>query len=91
MNIPRPYKIRQYFLPSEVAIHNTADDCWVVIFHNVYDLSMVVKENINSDVVDPIVLNAGKDISHWFDKDTLEPIKYVNPETNKTEEASFTG
>ena len=31
-NLPSPYKLRRYYLPSEVALHNTADSCWVSIF-----------------------------------------------------------
>jgi len=64
-----------------VAEHNTSEDCWVTIFHQVFDLSKLVAENFDSSLVDPIVLAAGTDISHWFDRETREPKKFVNPET----------
>lgn len=30
---PRPYKLRNYYTPKEVAAHNTHDDCWVSLFN----------------------------------------------------------
>ena len=32
-HIPRPYKIKRFYIPSEVALHNTKDDCWVSFFN----------------------------------------------------------
>jgi hypothetical protein len=31
-NLPAPYKLRRYYLPSEVALHNSPDSCWVSMF-----------------------------------------------------------
>ena len=33
MHLPPQYKLRRFYLPSEVAVHNTNDDCWVSIFN----------------------------------------------------------
>lgn len=67
LHLPRPYKLRRYYLPSEVALHCTKDDCWVSFFGQVFDLTRLLQENYTSELCDPIVLQAGKDISHWFD------------------------
>jgi hypothetical protein len=80
-NLPAPYKLRRYYLPSEVAIHNTADSCWVSMFQRVFDLTKLIHENHASDLVDPLVLNAGTDITHWFNPDTREPKTFIDPET----------
>ena len=41
-NLPAPYKLRRYYLPSEVACHNTADTCWVSMLQRVFDLTKLV-------------------------------------------------
>lgn len=33
MNMPPQYKFRRYYLPSEVAVHNTPDNCWISMFN----------------------------------------------------------
>ena len=67
---PRPYKLRNYYTPKEVSEHNTHDDCWVSLFNQVYDLTKLVHDNYKKPECDPIVLAAGTDITHWFDKAT---------------------
>ena len=71
-HLPRPYKLRRYYLPSEIALHCTKDDCWVSFFGNVFDLTRLLQENYTSELCDPIVLSAGKDVTHWFDPSTRE-------------------
>ena len=41
-NLPAPYKLRRYYLPSEVAVHNTPDSCWVTMFQRVFDLTKLI-------------------------------------------------
>ena len=65
-HIPRPYKLRRFYTPKEVAIHSSADDCWVSFFGQVYDLTQLINKNYQKPECDPIVLAAGTDISHWF-------------------------
>ncbi|CDW91187.1 cytochrome b5-like heme steroid binding domain containing protein [Stylonychia lemnae] len=79
LHLPKPYKLRRYYLPSEVAHHNTKDDCWVSFFNQVFDLTQLLQENFTSELCDPIVLNAGTDITHWFDPLTKEPKTYIDP------------
>jgi hypothetical protein len=51
------------------------------MFQRVFDLTKLIQENHDSDLADPIVLNAGTDITHWFNPDTREPKTFVDPET----------
>jgi cytochrome b involved in lipid metabolism len=76
-HLPRPYKLRRYYLPSELAIHNTKDDCWVSFFGQVFDLTRLLQDNFTSELCDPIVLAAGTDISHWFDQQTRD-VSFLN-------------
>ena len=32
-SIGAQYKLRRFYLPSEVEKHNTTDDCWVSLFN----------------------------------------------------------
>ncbi|XP_011300510.1 cytochrome b5 domain-containing protein 1 isoform X1 [Fopius arisanus] len=56
-----------YYLPTEVAVHNTPEDCWLSYLHTVYDLSDLCKNWRDTREISPIIAHAGKDISHWFD------------------------
>jgi cytochrome b involved in lipid metabolism len=70
-DLPAPIKRRRYYTPTEVKAHNTSNDCWVVIFDEVYDITELVQKNYSKEV-EPITKAAGTDISHWFDKQTKE-------------------
>ena len=41
-NLPKPYKIRNYYTMADVEKHNTSNDCWVVVYHKVYDLTKLI-------------------------------------------------
>ena len=41
-HLPKPFKIRNYYTPEEVSKHNTADDCWVSFFNEVYDITQLI-------------------------------------------------
>ena len=77
-NLPAPYKIRNYYIPSEVSVHNTADNCWISMFNQVYDLTKLIQENHSNELCDPIVLAAGTDITHWFNPQR-DPKTFVDP------------
>ena len=68
--VPRPYKLRRFYTPKEVSLHNTSADVWVSLFDKVYDLTLLIHKNHTKPECDPIVLAAGTDISHWFDPAT---------------------
>lgn len=71
----------KYFLPTEVAVHNTEIDCWVSYHGEVYDLSDLCKVWANKREIKPILAYAGKDISHWFDHEKNDIKYYVHPIT----------
>lgn len=68
-HLPKPYKMRRFYTPTEVAQHNTASDCWVSFFYGVYDLSklLAMQPPSQSELCVPIYKVAGCDITHWFD------------------------
>ena len=81
-HLPAPYKMRRYYTPAEVEVHNTADDCWVSFFNRVYDISELIQDNRESEECEPIIQAAGSDITHWFDPKTRDPVTYIDPHTN---------
>lgn len=70
-NLPPPIKRRRYYTPDEVKQHNSPNDCWIVIFNEVFDLTELIQQNY-SYLTDPIIKEAGKDISHWFNPITRD-------------------
>jgi cytochrome b involved in lipid metabolism len=58
---------QRYYTPEEVSNHNTANDCWVVLFGEVYNLTRVLQENIANPLTTPLIQAAGTDITYWFD------------------------
>jgi len=75
-----PSGSRRYYTPSEVSGHDRAEDCWVSIFGRVYDLTSLLKEHMTI-LAQPIINNAGKDISYWFDAETGDVKMHMNPAT----------
>jgi cytochrome b involved in lipid metabolism len=59
-----------YFTPNQVALHNSPDDCWLSWLGCVYNLSDITIKFSGDPMLNPILSNAGQDISHWFDKKT---------------------
>ena len=57
-HLPKPFKIRRYYTPKEISAHNTADDCWVSFFNEVYDLSKLIQDNFSPEC-EPIIKAAG--------------------------------
>ena len=51
-------------------MHNSAGDCWVALFGQVFDLTQLINKNFQKPECDPIVLAAGTDITHWFDQES---------------------
>ncbi|XP_074479835.1 cytochrome b5 domain-containing protein 1 isoform X1 [Sebastes fasciatus] len=72
----------RYFTPSEVAAHNTAADLWVSFLDRVFDLTPLMNQHHGDALLLPIMECAGKDISCWFDPETKDVLKYVDPLTN---------
>lgn len=70
-DLPPPIKKRRYYTPDEVKEHNTANNCWISIFNEVFDLTLLIQQNY-SYLIDPLIKEAGRDISHWFDPITKD-------------------
>ncbi len=79
-DLPPLFKKRRYYLPDEIKQHCTANNCWVTIFNEVYDLTNLIQNNYSS-LIDPIIKEAGKDISHWFNPITKDPKEQIFPGT----------
>ena len=44
--LPKTYKKRRYYTPADVAVHNTANDCWISFFNEIFDLTELIQKNI---------------------------------------------
>ncbi|CAM9179847.1 unnamed protein product [Ascophyllum nodosum] len=55
----------RYYTPQDVALHNCAEDCWISLFGQVFDLTEMVLSN-RGPFVDSLIMAAGTDVSHWF-------------------------
>lgn len=71
----------KYFTPNEVGLHNTLNNIWVSYLGKVYDLTELCNNNRGDVLLVPIISNAGKDISHWFDPKTGDIKKHIDPST----------
>lgn len=71
----------RYYTAEEVARHNCHEDCWVSIFHNVFDITELIAQN-QGELTTPLIKAAGTSISHWFNKDTGDIKTYIDPEKN---------
>lgn len=76
--LPRQHgKQRRYYTPEEVAAHNSADDAWVTVFFQVFNLTDLIATNRDS-MTQALISNAGRDISHWFDCKTMDVKSHYN-------------
>eukprot|EP01041_Mallomonas_annulata_P009178 gene9178-19020_t len=71
----------KYYTPEEIAMHNCAEDCWVSIFNDVFDITELILDN-RGPLAEPLIKEAGKSISHWFTKDGelkthVDPVKNI--------------
>ncbi|XP_008400636.1 cytochrome b5 domain-containing protein 1 [Poecilia reticulata] len=71
----------RYFSPAEVASHFTSDDLWVSYLGKVCDLTPLMTEHSGDVLLLPIMECAGKDISSWFDPETRDILRFVDPVT----------
>ncbi|VVC41249.1 Cytochrome b5-like heme/steroid binding domain [Cinara cedri] len=55
-----------HFLPEEVSAHNTDWDCWLIIFGVVKNVTGLIERYRGTDLIDPIVREAGRDVTFWF-------------------------
>jgi len=80
-------RVKSVFLTfgSQVACHNCATDCWVVVHGRVYDLSQITSEvdrkSDEFELVKPLLMFGGKDISDWFDDNPVDVKQAVDEES----------
>ena len=74
-----------YYTEKEVAKHCYPDDCWVIIFGKVFDLTKLITDNRANELTVPLIKFAGKSVSHWFSKKTGDLKTYMDPEREETE------
>jgi len=71
----------KYFTPEEVSKHNCAEDCWVSIFNDVYDITPLITQNRGA-LAEPLIKEAGRSISQWFNRNDGEVKTFIDPEKN---------
>eukprot|EP00052_Salpingoeca_macrocollata_P026688 m.249156 g.249156 ORF g.249156 m.249156 type:complete len:324 (+) comp22621_c0_seq1:3169-4140(+) len=69
----------RYFTPAEVAEHNTETDLWVSFLGKVCDLTKLAAKHTGDPLLKPILVVAGKDISHWFNPETGDVKTHMDP------------
>jgi len=70
----------KYFTADEIGIHNCAEDCWVSIYDNVYEITSLIQENKNA-LAQPLIKAAGRSISNWFTKN-YDVKTHIDPTRN---------
>lgn len=71
----------KFYLSSEIELHNGPEDCWLSWNGYVYNLTPLIMAHKDDPLTYPILKNAGKDISHWFDPFTGNLKTHINPYT----------
>lgn len=71
----------KYYTAEEISYHNHAEDCWVYIDDDVYNLTPLLTDQ-RSFLAEPILKYAGKSVSHWFIPGKKELRTYIDPERN---------
>ena len=79
----RDPRFRQFYISEDLEEHTLLEDCWISIHHKVLDISSLLIRNKNSRLIQPLLLSAGSDISHWFDKKTGNPITRIDADIGK--------
>ncbi|KAK7909468.1 hypothetical protein WMY93_014152 [Mugilogobius chulae] len=71
----------KYFTPAEVSAHNVAEDLWVCFLGQVLDLTDLAQRHKGDPLMLPLLESAGKDISSWFDPETKDVRRFIDPVT----------
>ena len=76
----------RWYTADEIAMHNFRNDCWVVIFNKIYDLTELIRENAQNEntalLIRPLLQFAGQDISDWFDSYSNDIKTFIDPVSN---------
>ncbi|PFH38391.1 flagellar associated protein [Besnoitia besnoiti] len=71
---------RRHYTLSDIARHSSHYDCWVALFGRVLDLTPLLVKHQN-ELALPLIAAAGTDISDWFDEETRNPKRHIDPAT----------
>ncbi|KAL8445104.1 hypothetical protein Emag_005170 [Eimeria magna] len=82
--VARPCRKGLVVLPEELRCHCSSTDCWVAVYGVVYDLSPLLSLNRN-ELALPLIKHAGKDISSWFCKESLQPLAIARVRSDTAE------
>lgn len=74
---------KNFYNTTDLEQHTYFNDCWVSISGKVLDLSQLLIKHKSSPLAIPILQNAGKDISHWFDPNTMDPKTRIDIDLGK--------
>ena len=74
-------KRKRYYTKNDVSKHFQSGDLWITMFNRVLDLSPLIQDNFTSALCKPLIDNAGKDISHFFNPKTQEPLTRIDAST----------
>lgn len=79
----RPGPTARVLTRTEVAIHNSRRDCWVVLRGRVLDVSGVVTacDAAGDERVELLLMYAGESVDHLFDRATGQPVTRIDPGT----------
>jgi len=76
----------RWYTSDEIATHNFRNDCWVVIFRRIFDITALIKQNAENPntalLIRPLLRFAGQDISDWFDSYTNDVKTHIEPVSN---------
>jgi hypothetical protein len=79
----------KYFTKKEVALHNKTEDAWLIVSGKIYNLSSVIsKYGPDAEELKPLLMFAGKDVSHWFEKDT-DNVKHFPPPISEKSSSKY--
>ena len=69
---------------TELAQHNHSTDAWICIFTQIYDITSLIKQIRGTLAYQQMIDYAGQDISSWFDEQTHEPRRRIDPQTHQS-------
>lgn len=64
---------RRWVSARELRRHSASTDCWLAVCGRVFDVTSLVATS-RSPLTEPLLQHAGRDVSEWFDPETLLPL-----------------
>ena len=70
-----------FYTINELTQHNHSTDAWICIFSHIYDITSLIKQIQGTPAYQQMIDYAGQDISSWFDEQTHQPRRRIDPHT----------